>query len=150
MTVEIVEIIDRSTQGMTRPFICRGDDGAVYFVKGRGAGRRSLICEWIAGQLGQRLGLPIAPFEIAEISAALLAIAPRDDLADLGAGKAFASRKLEATELNLSQIPMVPAQEQCDVLAFDWWICNSDRTLGDRGGNPNLLWDVVNDKLGGH
>ncbi|MEW5824691.1 MAG: HipA family kinase [Pseudomonadota bacterium] len=36
-----VEIIDRSEQGMTRPFICRGEDGFVYFVKGRGAARRS-------------------------------------------------------------------------------------------------------------
>jgi hypothetical protein len=67
VSVEIVEIMGRSEQGVTRPFICRGDDGHVYFVKGRGAGMRSLICEWIAGQLGRRLGLPIAPFEIVEV-----------------------------------------------------------------------------------
>ena len=38
MGVVIEEIIGRSVQGVTRPFICRGDDGIVYFVKGRGAG----------------------------------------------------------------------------------------------------------------
>ena len=51
MNIQIVEIIGRSTQGITRPFICRGEDGHIYFVKGRGAGKRSLICEWIAGNL---------------------------------------------------------------------------------------------------
>ena len=64
MSLEIVEIMGRAQQGVTQPFICRGEDDQVYFVKGRGAGRRSLICEWIAGQLGRLLGLPIAPFGI--------------------------------------------------------------------------------------
>ena len=26
------------------------------------------------------------------------------------------------------------------ILLFDWWTCNSDRTLTAYGGNPNLLW----------
>lgn len=43
MTVEIVEILRRSEQGMTKPFICRGDDGEIYFVKGQNAGHRSLF-----------------------------------------------------------------------------------------------------------
>jgi len=29
-----------------------------------------------------------------------------------------------------------------DVLAFDWWVRNADRTLSETGGNPNLFWDV--------
>ena len=33
-TVVIEEVLGRSTQGMTRPFICRGDDGEIYYVKG--------------------------------------------------------------------------------------------------------------------
>lgn len=24
---------------------------------------------------------------------------------------------------------------------FDWWLHNADRTLSEKGGNPNLLWD---------
>lgn len=27
------------------------------------------------------------------------------------------------------------------VLCFDWWISNGDRTLTERGGNPNLFWE---------
>lgn len=121
MTIEIVEIIGRSEQGITKPFICRGDDGQVYFVKGRGAGRRSLICEWVAGQLGRRLGLPIAHFEIVQVPQELLSIAMRDDLVELGAGKAFGSRKVPVVELTASHLDDVPGEVQRDVLAFDWW-----------------------------
>lgn len=147
MTVQVIEIMGRSEQGMTRPFICRGDDGEVYFVKGRGAGMRSLVCEWIAGQLGQRLGLPIAPFEIVEVPEELLSIALRDDLADLGAGKAFGSHKQPVIELSMSHLASVPEEQQRDVLAFDWWVHNDDRSLGERGGNPNLFWDVEREGL---
>ena len=63
MTVNIVETISRSIQGITRPFVCRGDDGWLYYVKGHGAGRQALIAEWIAGNLGKRLGLPIPDFK---------------------------------------------------------------------------------------
>ena len=43
MTVGITEVIGRSSQGITRPFLCRADDGRLYYVKGNGAGRRALI-----------------------------------------------------------------------------------------------------------
>ena len=142
MTVQIVEIMGRATQGMTRPFICRVNDGYIYFVKGRGATRRSQICEWIAGQLGMRLGLPIAPFEIVEVSETLLSIASDEARSDLGEGAAFGSRKSTVVELSRSHIGHVPDDVQRDVLAFDWWIRNADRNLTEFGGNPNLFWDV--------
>lgn len=142
MNVQIVEIMGRATQGMTRPFICRGDDDHVYFVKGRGATRRSQICEWIAGQLGLRLGLPIAPFEIVEVSDTLLSIASDEIRNELGEGAAFGSRKSTVVELSRSHIDHVPDDVQRDVLAFDWWIRNADRNLTEYGGNPNLFWDV--------
>lgn len=63
MTVEIVEVIRRSKQGQTEPFICRGADDALYFVKGRSAGRVTLIKELVAGHLATKLGLPIADFD---------------------------------------------------------------------------------------
>lgn len=147
MSLEIVEIIGRAQQGITQPFICRGEDDQVYFVKGRGAGRRSLVCEWIAGQLGRRLGLPIAPFEIVEIPEQLLAVAMRDDLNELGVGRAFGSRKMPVVELSVSLIDQVPEDIQRDVLAFDWWVRNADRSLGETGGNPNLFWDTGNEAL---
>ncbi len=82
----------RARQGVTRPFICRGDDGHEYYVKGQDAGRRSLVCEWVAAQLATQSGLPIADYVLAEVPAALIAPGQGLDLSQLGAGVVFASR----------------------------------------------------------
>lgn len=146
MTVQIVEIIERSIQGATKPFICRGDDKQIYFVKGRGAGRRSQICEWVAGLLGREMGLPIAEFEIVDIPEELLE-ERAEHLNELGAGPAFGSRKCLAAEFTYSTVGKVPPDLQRDILAFDWWICNGDRALTEVGGNSNLLWDSFEERL---
>ena len=147
--VEIVEILGRSEQGRTRPFICRGDDHQVYFVKGRGAGRRSQLCEWTAAHLAHALRLPVANFGVVEIPAALLRLdMPHLDLRDLGAGPAFGSvRVLNAAEFSIGDLARVPIATRRDILAFDWWVRNDDRTLTPMGGNPNLLWDAPNQKV---
>lgn len=142
MSVEIIEIIDRSTQGITLPFICRSDDGKIYFVKGRGAGRRSLICEWVAGSLACALGLPVAPFAVVVIPQELIDLASRDDLSELGSGPAFGSCRRSVVELTVSHALDVAVELQRDILAFDWWVKNGDRTQTEVGGNPNLFWDV--------
>lgn len=141
MAVEIIEVMRRSTQGMTRPYICRGDDGHVYFVKGIGAGRRSQLCEWIAGSLALETGLPVAPFEIVYVPEELMELDSALDLEDLGAGPAFGSLECGVSELSYSRVVEVPNELQQRVLAFDWWIRNADRILTARGGNPNLFWD---------
>jgi len=142
MPIQIVEVMRRSEQGVTLPFICRGEDDCTYFVKGKGAGRHSLIAEYICGRLAQSFGLPVADFEVVEIPEVLIRASLLPDIADLGAGMAFGSRSLQhVQELRHHQIKSVPAQTCKDVLVFDWWVRNQDRTLSARGGNPNLLWD---------
>ena len=146
--IKIVEIITRSEQGITKPFLCRADDGFQYFVKGHGAGRRALINEWIAGNIGRRLELPIPDFEMAEIPAELIRFSARDDVRDLGAGIGFASRRVEnADELSYLFIEQIPPELRAKILLFDWWVCNGDRTLTPDGGNPNLLWMHRDHKL---
>jgi hypothetical protein len=140
VTVQIIEIMGRSEQGITKPFICRGDDKQVYFVKGRGAGRRSQICEWVGGVLGQKLGLPIAKFEIVDVPEELLEDGAMPNLGELGAGLAFGSRKFLAVELTPPAVDKVSLNLQREILAFDWWIRNGDRMLTRLGGNPNLFW----------
>ncbi|RLJ21980.1 hypothetical protein DJ031_01755 [bacterium endosymbiont of Escarpia laminata] len=141
MTVEIVEVLRRSEQGATRPFICRGDDGEIYFVKGLDAGRRSQICEWIAGRLAVLMGLPVAPFAFVEVPGELLELEGTLDLTGLGAGLAFGSMERRVNELTISVIDQIPDALQQDVLIFDWWVRNADRCLSEHGGNPNLFWD---------
>ena len=140
MSLIIVEVIERSIQGRTEPYICRGDDGEVYFVKGRSATRRGLINEWQCANLAQAFGLPIAPFAIADVPQELMDADLTGWLKDLGAGPVFASRKVMGQELTASQVQHIPLTVRRDVLVFDWWVRNDDRHLTALGGNVNLLW----------
>ncbi len=145
MTISITEILERSKQGITKPFICRADDENLYFVKGTGAGRRSQVYEWICGNLAINLGLPIAPFEQVHIPEELVDGNPK--YSDLKSGFAFGSQKQMIMELNYAGISQIPNELQRMVLGFDWWIKNEDRTLTESGGNPNLFWDPSDSKL---
>jgi len=130
MTVRITEIISRSEQGITRPFLCRADDGRLYYVKGNGAGRRSLVAEWMAGQIGQRIGLPIPDFKQTIVSHELIRFTARDDIHDLGVGVGFGSAVVEnVDELPFLFIGQIDSVLRRKILLFDWWVCNADRTL---------------------
>lgn len=147
-SVVIEEVLGRAHQGVTRPFICQGDDGAVYYVKGVGAGRRSQICEWVAAQLATAFGLPVADYVLAQVPSELVAWRVRPDIGELGVGVVFASRELpHVQELTVTTRAKVAPELAKDVLVFDWWLRNEDRHLTEFGGNPNLLWDLQSDGL---
>lgn len=148
MHVTITEIISRSEQGMTRPFLCRAENDTLYYVKGNYAGYRALCCEWVAGRLGRLLGLPIPDFCIADVPASLVAESSRTDAADLGSGLVFASQLVEdAQEIAFADVERIDLGLKQKVLLFDWWIRNEDRTLTEFGGNPNLLRTAGGDAL---
>lgn len=143
-TITLTEILGRSEQGMTRPFICRGGLFDIFYVKGDYAGRRSLCCEWVANRLVQ-LVLPSAPlgvppFEMAEVPEALVRGSARKDIRDLGEGLVFASWQiLDAQELTWSAAQGWPEDTMALLLLLDLWLQNEDRSLSALGGNPNLL-----------
>lgn len=145
MSLTIVEVIERSVQGRTEPYVCRADDGEVYFVKGRSATRPGLIAEWLCARLGEALGLPVAPYAIATVPDELVEADLSGGLRDLGGGAVFASRRVQAVELTEAHRHGVPAAVRRDVVAFDWWVRNDDRNLTAAGGNPNLLWNPAGD-----
>lgn len=148
MPVEIDEVLRRSEQGMTNPYICRGSDGKLYFVKGKGAGYASLVREWIVGQLALRLELPIAPFCIVEVPRELYEASHNGLLSDLGCGLFFGSENVEnTTQLSFSVAQQVSIDLKRNIAAFDWWIQNGDRTLSETDGNPNLLWSETAQRL---
>jgi hypothetical protein len=64
-----------------------------------------------------------------------------------GSGLAFGSRKLAVTEVTMTIVDSVPANLQQDVLVFDRWVRNMDRTLTPRGGDPNLFVQPVTREL---
>jgi hypothetical protein len=144
--LEIVEIQERSNQGRTRPFKCKCADGDMYFVKGKDAGPRSLICEWLAGSMAKAIGVPIPPFSIAKAPKALVAMHP--DGQDLGTGPLFASKAVESiVELGFAHISKVPEATRRLIAVFDWWVNNDDRSLTAHGGNPNLIWKPDSNEL---
>lgn len=148
LAIQIVEILGRSIQGITNPFYCRCEDGGFYFVKGNGAGKRSLIAEFVGGRLARAFGLPVADFEIVEVPQELIKWSGRDDSNELGAGLAFGSKALPyVQEFSMAHLPHVAAPTRKDVALFDWWVHNADRTLTAKGGNPNLLWDTQHSRL---
>lgn len=141
--MRIIEIAERSQQGTTRPFKCRGEDDEYYYVKGRSAGYLSLCREWVAGELARRWGLPIAPFSIVEVPAALVKGSLLEDAVDLGIGPAFGSRLISgASELRWDDVQgdEIPDDLRAKIFLFDWWIANPDRSLYPIAGNPNMLW----------
>lgn len=146
--ITIVEIRKRSEQGVTLPFYCKGDDHKWYWVKGNLAGKRALCCEWLAGRIGQALGLPIPPFTQVMITEKIIEYSSMEKIAELGSGFCFGSQHVqEADEFSVANIASVDQNLRDRILAFDWWIQNGDRILGPQGGNVNLLWTASDAKV---
>lgn len=123
-------------QGQTGPYLCAGDDGHQYIVKGPNTTYRGLIHEWVCGSLGKSLGLPIPDFDIAYVDSSLLEFGHYE----LSEGDWFASK----FEENIQDVPYQALSnlnpEGLKLLfLFDYWVKNGDRNLTERGGNPNLF-----------
>ena len=144
--VQIEEVVDESIQGYSGGvFRCIGDDGKSYFLKGLGVGRLSLAKEWICANLAKAFGLPVADFALADVCITLYEAFPGDWQRRIGHGTCFVSREVRQSQWlePATMSASVPKQLQNDVLVFDRWIQNEDRTKG----NPNLLWVPHEDKL---
>jgi hypothetical protein len=140
--IRITEIGNIALQGKTEPVFCRGEDGYEYVVKGRFAGRKAMIAEWVANRLGKLINLPIPHFEQLQIDPDLFEYgAKRMEMERLGPGVLFGSRReIHVVEIREADLPQIDGLLKARVLAFDWWIANSDRVFVEGVGNPNLLW----------
>lgn len=140
--IEIVEILDRCDfqRGVLQPFICRGSDNKLYYVKGSNSTARGQIAEWVATNLALCFGLPSPHCDIAVIAPELAELTSPQWQQDLRFEYCFASESVEPCQtLSFSMAKRVEKQLQCDVLLFDYWVCNGDRNLSGMGGNVNLL-----------
>jgi hypothetical protein len=136
--IPIIEIISQSKQGYSNPYLCEGEDGIKYYVKGQQSHwPQTSIIEWIAAHLARALQLPVADFCLVEISPELLAVT-RPELRAIGQCIAFASKQVpRARWFETTDIAKIPDKLQQQLLVFDWWIQNEDRNTG----NTNLLFD---------
>ena len=86
--------------------------------------------------------MPIPEFEQLQLDPLLLEYSAKTkEVANLGLGILFGScREPNVVEVRHSDLPRLDMHLKARVLAFDWWIANSDRVFMDGAGNPNLLW----------
>lgn len=76
LPVALVELIRPADQGMSRPYLGRGEDDALYYIKGRQTDRHSIWSEWICAHLANAFGLRLPPFCLVHVSETLLDEAP--------------------------------------------------------------------------
>jgi hypothetical protein len=134
--LEITEIHGTATQGWTVPLHCKLSNRKNHYAKGKRATAAGLIKEWMAANLAKALNLPIPNFCIAYADKRLIDIFDKD----FGHGEVFASECIEFANEFDYQSP-IDTNLQRDILLFDLWIENEDRTLNEaHSGNPNLLW----------
>ncbi|WP_189493260.1 HipA family kinase [Formosimonas limnophila] len=122
---------------MTAPFYCTASDGQKYFVKGLQANRQSQVNEWLCAHLAQSFGLPIPTFCLLYVDETLHVELPPHHQT-IGVGYSFGSQERRGIEwLESHQIARLPNNLKRDILVFDKWINNTDRTIG----NHNLIFN---------
>ena len=147
--MDVIELIQRTEQGMTSPWIARLDDNLLYYIKGQQALCRGLVIELLCAELGVLLGLPVPPYKVAYLDPSLLKY-NQEAFKDFDGEiyEVFASRQVEEfQEIKYSEIANVSEAEAKLLFFFDYLIQNEDRTLGRLGGNPNLLFNSLTNEI---
>ena len=141
-TVTATRYVTPLREGGSLPGLVEADDDGLYVVKFRGAGQgpRALVAEWVAGAIGQQLGLPVPDLVGVEVDASLGDAEPDEELQDLVRASAGRNLGLDflpgALAFNPAARPEVDAALAADIVWFDGLVTNPDRTVA----NPNLLW----------
>jgi hypothetical protein len=127
-------------EGGSLPAIVEADDLGMYVVKFRGAGqgRKALVAEIVAGELGRLLGLPVPELVTVQLDAAIAKGEPDPEIQELllasvgrNLGVDYLPGSLGFDPLAFPVDPVLAGR----VLWFDALIGNVDRSWR----NPNLL-----------
>ncbi|HBW3235567.1 TPA: HipA family kinase [Klebsiella pneumoniae] len=146
----VIEIIRRINEGSTQPFLCKCDDGKLYVLKSKPSmPPKNLVAEFVAGCLASDIGLPIPDFKVVFVPEELIEYTP-ELKREISTGHAFASQYIDGavalTFIQSRNEAIIPIEQQKLIYVFDKWVLNADRTLTDKGGNVNIIYDVGNDK----
>lgn len=145
--IEIAELIRPLEQGITRPYLCQATDGNKYVVKGSSTTKRGLIAEFVCAHIAKCFGLPFPNFGVAYIDPSLTRYGSRDVQA-LGSGELFATQLIpDLSEVTFELLHDKGVTLARELFLFDYWIRNGDRTLTEKGGNPNLFYQVQEEQF---
>ncbi|WP_344468879.1 HipA family kinase [Kitasatospora kazusensis] len=138
--VTAVRYVTPLREGGSMPGLVEADDRRLYVLKWSGAaqGRKALVAEVLAGELGRRLGLPVPELVRVGLDPVLARSEPEQQIQEqirasggLNLGMAFVSGALNFDPLCFDVDPGLAGR----VLWFDALIGNVDRSWR----NPNLL-----------
>ena len=139
-TVNVTRYITPLREGGSMPALVEADDGFMYVLKFRGAGQgiKSLIAEFIGGEIARTIGLKVPEIVFAELDEAFGRSEPDEEIQDL----LKASRGLNLGLHYLSgSITYEPSVKKIDgmlaskIVWLDAFLANMDRTAK----NTNLL-----------
>ena len=140
-TVTATRYVTPLREGGSVPGIVEADDDGLYVVKFRGAaqGKKALIAELVAGEIGRRLGLRIPEIVFVEVDPALGRSEAHAEIQQLVKASGGQNIGLDFLPGALAFDPVVspipdPA-EASSVVWFDAFVTNVDRTPR----NTNLL-----------
>lgn len=141
---QVTRIIEVMREGSTGARLCECHDGQLYVVKTLDeVTPRQLIAEWVCSHLAQAFGLMTPECRLVEGIPELMRLQGGHSFWDDDT-VGFASRFHGNTmAVNMAMARATPSQLKADILVFDVWIKNGDRTLSDLGGNVNLLFDTA-------
>lgn len=127
-------------EGGSLPGLVEADDLGTYVVKFRGAGqgRKALVAEVVAGELGRRLGLPVPELVVLDLDPVVARHEPDEEVQELLAASAGANLAMDFLPGAIGFDPLaheVEAGLASRVLWFDALVSNVDRSWR----NPNLL-----------
>jgi hypothetical protein len=138
--INVVRYVTPLREGGSLPAIVEADDDGMYVLKFRGAGQgpKALVAEWIAGEIGRALGLPVPEIVLMVLDPELSRTEPDPEIQSLI--KASAGLNL-ALDYLPGAITFDPVAEKPDaelaarIVWFDAFVTNIDRTAR----NTNLL-----------
>lgn len=128
-------------EGGSLPGLVEADDDGLYVVKFRGAGQgpRALVAEWLAGEIGRAIGLPVPDLVAIEVDGGLGDAEPDGEIQDLVHASAGLNLGLDFLPGSLTFAPAaadaIEADAAADIVWFDAFVTNPDRSVA----NPNLL-----------
>jgi hypothetical protein len=140
-TVDVVQYVQPLREGGSLPAIVKADDGFLYVLKfrGSGQGKKSLIAEFIGGELARAMGLKVPELVFMNLEDSFSQTEPDEEIQDLlkfsvglNLGLHFLSGAITFDPL----VSKVDAMTASKVVLLDSLISNIDRTAK----NANLLY----------
>jgi hypothetical protein len=141
-SVHVVRYITPLREGGSLPAIVEADDSGLYVLKFRGAGqgKKVLIAELLAGEIGRAAGLPVPELVFAELEIDLARSEPDSEVQNLIRASGGLNIAMDYLPGSVTFDPVAQAIDATlasQIVWFDSFIMNVDRTV--RNTNM-LLW----------